>query len=517
MNSELEFFVLPAGRWSKRVGANKAYLIEDNWDDWFEFSTLYLLVVVDGDGVDHEIGGVKIGQVEMRKEQRRPSLPSRFTVLDQAFFSLGQDDSYYESLNRLGSALRDQVLFALRDVAAIEEAWGIALKERVTSISLLRSVSRRSVEGQFRRLGRGGSRLTNYRFTYRAPRPVASAAQPVVLQFAVEPESLPPTNIHVLIGRNGVGKTRLLNLMTRALVVPDVSIRQAGEFVVEDENQPIQPFANVVSVTFSAFDPFEPLSEKKEKSEGIQYAYVGLKRDSDTGQGVGTPKSPEMLAREFVKSVRTCLQGARFSRWRRALGALEADPIFREADVASLAEDEENQDFEKRATALFNRLSSGHKIVLLTITRLVETVEEQSLVLLDEPEAHLHPPLLSAFVRSLSDLLIDRNGVAIVATHSPVVLQEVPRSCVWKLRRAGHEVSAERPEVETFGENVGVLTREVFGLEVTQSGFHRMLKDAVDEDQTFEGVKERFRGQLGAEAQAITRALVVARTDETAS
>jgi predicted ATP-dependent endonuclease of OLD family len=51
--------------------------------------------------------------------------------------------------------------------------------------------------------------------------------------------------------------------------------------------------------------------------------------------------------------------------------------------------------------------------VLLTITRLVETVEERTLVLLDEPEAHLHPPLLSAFVRSLSDLLINRNGVAI--------------------------------------------------------------------------------------------------------
>ena len=32
------------------------------------------------------------------------------------------------------------------------------------------------------------------------------------------PESQPPTNIHVLIGRNGVGKTHLLNHMTRALV-----------------------------------------------------------------------------------------------------------------------------------------------------------------------------------------------------------------------------------------------------------------------------------------------------------
>src|SRR5207247_1873289 len=150
--------------------------------------------------------------------------------------------------------------------------------------------------------------------------------------------------------------------------------------------------------------------------------------------------------------------------------------------------DREEDDLTVRAQGLFRRLSSGHKIVLLTITKLVETVEERSLVLLDEPEAHLHPPLLSAFIRTLSDLLIDRNGVASVATHSPVVLQEVPRSCVWKVRRTGEVVVAERPEIETFGENVGVLTRDVFGLEVTQSGFHKLISDAVGEEHSYDAV-----------------------------
>ena len=76
----------------------------------------------------------------------------------------------------------------------------------------------------------------------------------------------------------------------------------------------------------------------------------------------------------------------------------------------------------------------------------------RTLVLLDEPEAHLHPPLLSAFTRALSDLLIYRNGVAIIATHSPVVLQEVPKSCVWKLRRSGFEVSVEFDQRATDGD-----------------------------------------------------------------
>jgi hypothetical protein len=510
MNGDLEFQVLPAGTRAPHDAKNKGFLLTDNWDDWFEFSTLYSLVVSDAAGVKHDIGGVKIGQVSMSEGQRRPDLPARFIALDESFFSLGQDDSYYEVLSELGTVHRDSILSALRDVAASESTWEAALKERVTRVSLLRSVTPRSVEGQFRRLAKGGARLSSYRFTYRAPRRVGSGSPPVSLSFNVIPESSPPTNIHVLIGRNGVGKTHLLNLMTRALVEKDASPRQVGAFEAEDPSGKATPFANVVSVTFSAFDPFEPLPEQKDKSAEVRYSYVGLKRDSNTGQGVGTPKSPDMLAREFVKSVLSCLQGARSARWKRALQALEADPIFQEADVSSLAEDDDKEDFEKRASGLFGRLSSGHKIVLLTITRLVETVEEQSLVLLDEPEAHLHPPLLSAFVRSLSDLLINRNGVAVIATHSPVVLQEVPKSCVWKLRRTGNEVSAERPEIETFGENVGVLTREIFGLEVTQSGFHKMLSDAVKQEATFEDALERFDRQFGAEALAITRALVAA-------
>ena len=157
---------------------------------------------------------------------------------------------------------------------------------------------------------------------------------------------------------------------------------------------------------------------------------------------------------------------------------------------------------------MFRNLSSGHKIVLLSISRLVEYVEERTLVLLDEPEAHLHPPLLAAFVRALSDLLFNRNGVAIIATHSPVVLQEVPKTCVWKLRRHGFNAKSERPEIETFGENVGVLTREVFGLEVTQSGFHKMVSEAVQQNPLFEEVLEKFNNQLGAEAQLIIRALI---------
>jgi predicted ATP-dependent endonuclease of OLD family len=161
-------------------------------------------------------------------------------------------------------------------------------------------------------------------------------------------------------------------------------------------------------------------------------------------------------------------------------------------------------------------MSSGHSIVLLTITKLIETVEEKTLVLMDEPESHLHPPLLSAFTRALSDLLHNRNGVAIIATHSPVVVQEVPSSCVWKLTRLRTKGRADRPERETFGENVGVLTRDIFGLEVSKSGFHAMLQEAVDAKRTFESIMVEYDNQLGFEAQGILRSMLAARDSKNA-
>jgi predicted ATP-dependent endonuclease of OLD family len=192
---------------------------------------------------------------------------------------------------------------------------------------------------------------------------------------------------------------------------------------------------------------------------------------------------------------------------------LETDHLFTEADVTSLWNLREDKDiFNGEAFNVFNNLSSGHKIVLLTITRLVEKVEEKTLVLMDEPESHLHPPLLASFIRALSLLMIDRNGMAIIATHSPVVLQEIPRRCVLVLERSGNEIKADRPPSETFGENVGVLTRDVFGLEVIESGFHVMLKEAVNKSKTLEEAEGEFRGELGGEAKALMRALFLTKT-----
>jgi len=111
------FFNVITGR-PPRDARSQAYLVNDNWDDWFKFATLYVLIYVDTNGEHHSIGGVKIGQFDMAPAQRRAALDDTFDSLDDRFFSLGQDDSYYEALNSRGPRIRDRILSGLRDVAA---------------------------------------------------------------------------------------------------------------------------------------------------------------------------------------------------------------------------------------------------------------------------------------------------------------------------------------------------------------------------------------------------------------
>jgi hypothetical protein len=130
------FKVLPLRPRMPARAVSQAYLVTDSWDDWFKYSTLYSLVIFDEDGERRAIGGVKIGQFAMAENERRPQIPDDFDALDERFFSLGQDDSYYHDLNRLGGEIRDQVLRGLRDVALDNDLFERALAEDVTGTSL---------------------------------------------------------------------------------------------------------------------------------------------------------------------------------------------------------------------------------------------------------------------------------------------------------------------------------------------------------------------------------------------
>ena len=289
-----------------------------------------------------------------------------------------------------------------------------------------------TIEQQFRRILRGEAPLTDYDFFYgKAANDYYSG---INVEFKVEPNAKPSSNIHILIGRNGVGKTTLLNNMVDALLSNRGEVEETGYFATNSiwgaSELPNNYFAGVVSVSFSAFDPFTPPDDQPDAAAGMRYYYVGLKKrvpENDLNQWVLKDKID--LCRDFTDSLKLCLSlTSKSDRWLKAVRKLESDSNFSEMDLCQLVNvyandfSDAKKQFSEKASALFERMSSGHAIVLLSVTKLVETVEEKTLILLDEPESHLHPPLLSAFTRALSDLLVNRNGVAIIATHSPVVL-----------------------------------------------------------------------------------------------
>jgi predicted ATPase len=501
------FFTVKPYRSSPPARArSQAFLRQDSWND-YSYYTLFYLAYVDDEGLVHDIGGVKIAYFGQGTswEAKQPVDNAEFDVLEDGFFSLGQDDNYYDRLNQLGHEVREKILNGLRDIANDEALYERAITEEVTKVSLLRGVSQTSVTGQFRRMTRGGARLSEYKFNFTPP--VESETAPTSISFHVLPESAPPTNIHVLIGRNGVGKTHLLNNMVKTLVKPEEGPAY-GAFTAEDIPETERIFANLISVSFSAFDKSEPLKENIDRTVGIHYSYIGLRKPRGERGEIFPPKSINDLKEEFVASMEMCRKGSKSDLWKMAIELLETDPNFKEAEIPVIMNIADDGAFKLKSSELYDNLSSGHKIVLLTITRLVETMEEKSLVLMDEPETHLHPPLLSAFVRALSQLLIEKNGVAIIVTHSPVVLQEVPKSCVYNIRRNANGLIPERFDAETFGENVGLLTREVFGLEVAESGFHKTLINAIDAGRSYDEMLLLYKGQLGMEARSIIRAHV---------
>nr|WP_325259412.1 AAA family ATPase [uncultured Oscillibacter sp.] len=500
----MKFAVYDKGSYPTQ-GKELFYFYRDNWDD-YSYKTSFVAYYYDSKGMLIEIGPVKIGYVGMERGAVYDTIPKKFAALPETFFSLGQSDEYYEHLKKLGHSVREHILVALNDIAYDLDRFEKVANENVVRISLLRDVSKVSVKYQFNRIAHGGVRLTNWKFKYSSPLPeTEDIFSSIDLTFSVNPNLNPPSNIHVLIGRNGTGKTRLLQNMIRSIRFDTAEFgtfgySHPGGYAGRDQ------FANILCVAFSPFDDFSCTLEGESE---IPYTYIGLDKTSSN--------LIEAIKDQFWDSFMRCMSNSsKKQRWINTVQILKSDPAFEKSRIdffTQVFEEGFKLESTKKTAELqirntFSELSSGHKVTLLIITSCVDKLVERSIVFMDEPENHLHPPLLSAFVRAFSYLLTERNGVAVISTHSPVILQEVPHNCVWALRRQEHNLIAERLPIETFGSNIGLLTSQVFGLEVTESGFHKLISDAVEKYGDYDQIVKAFQESLGEEAKGILRTLL---------
>ncbi|MET8128253.1 serine/threonine protein kinase [Streptomyces sp. NPDC005231] len=144
----MQFTVLPFRTRPDSPHPGETFLVRDNWDD-YRFKTTFHLLYADEGGEVQELGSVKIGRFGM-SAPATTSVPEDFETLDDAFFSLGQDDAYYEGLRELGAGVQQTVLRALNDVAFDLDLFSRARNESVMGTSLLRAVPVATVIHRFR-------------------------------------------------------------------------------------------------------------------------------------------------------------------------------------------------------------------------------------------------------------------------------------------------------------------------------------------------------------------------------
>lgn len=108
-------------------------------------------------------------------------------------------------------------------------------------------------------------------------------------------------------------------------------------------------------------------------------------------------------------------------------------------------------------------LSSGQIAFMSCMFSLISIIESNSLVIIEEPENYLHPSLLTHFINSITNILRDANSVAIISTHSALVLREIPSTQVTILNRNGNVTKFKKPNIETFGADTHQIMIDIFG------------------------------------------------------
>jgi predicted ATPase len=521
----MEFIVQEQNQKTTPVLDKKPYVVltRDNWDDYGYKTTFSATLYLSDESF--ELGGVKIlhadqvsGYTEMPE--------GTFRFLGQKYCSLGTGIDYYEKLFKCGPKVFRTYLQALKDAAYNKVKRARFEEQEGYQVSLLRIAgAERMIRDAANLLGKppnATSAKTRSRgFALPFKTQVAQDATPFLIEFDFRRKGSLPNRINVVIGYNGTGKTQLLSNLAIAASnygydsKEDQLEESAGRFV------DVQPFQKVVVVSYSAFDTFvipgQSTAERKrlrEDGDIFGYAYCGLRKSLKNETRKGTQyrlRTPDEIQKEFITAFERVHDADRSDALVRIIRPLLMDASFQRIGLSSTFASSSTRELRK----LFRSLSSGHKIVLKILVDMAAHMDgtKPTLVLLDEPETHLHPPLLAAMLQSVRACLDEFNGYAIVATHSPVVLQETPSRYVHVLKRMGFETSAVPVSIETFGENVGVITQDVFNLDDGSTDWHDTLR-RLAKKHTLEEIEARLGRRLGFAARSYVLSLMQDAEDE---
>ncbi len=362
--------------------------------------------------------------------------------------------------------------------------------------------------------------------------------EPISLLFSNE-RKISRSNINLLIGNNGVGKTTILEELVN-------NITGIKKF---DEPWPF--FNKLIVVAFSPFENFytknsllEKIDEKmnytKNDKEKIrkrrilmntrEYSYIGFKNE-DNIFDLNYPKVNRL------KSILKILAYDKENGWwitkKRMVSLLETLSLsidfneirfytknkdfisvkFKKEDnqIITLNEvlpfEEKDIDLKKGVDFLSNdvplTLSSGQMIYSFIIPAVVAEIEEESLIILDEPELYLHPTLEIGLINMLKYLLNDTKSYAVIATHSAIMAREIDKNAISILRKDEGISKYSPPTFETYGESLDRIIAKVFDENKKEKPYEIDLDNFFEEnknDKSKEEILKEISKYIGDDA-----------------
>lgn len=438
------------------------FLVQNSgWND-YGFVTGYSLNLRNGDRTIM-IGYVKIGVTD--HDDTADVLPNEFTQLDTQFCSLGQTIGYYEKLSEESGHYFNSILYALKDCAFFSEIADNFEQSNLFRQSLTRTDEAERLYRQAKPVMKGVNLNYLYRFNYHF-RPKYST-EGIDIDFDFNSTAPLPNRIYAIIGKNGTGKTQLITTLPLQI--------SKGETNYFTPQVPI--FSKVIAVSYSTFDSFE----LPKKTSEFNYVYCGLRDEK------GDLRNERGHILKFHRTWKRIQELKRLKTWRKILANFLDSPVL-DLFIKVNPHDQEFYFDQKGFKSAQTYLSSGQSIILYIISEIVANIRLDSLLLFDEPETHLHPNAVTQLMNAIADLVHEFESYCIIATHSPLIIQDLFSKNVFILERDESTATIRRIGRESFGENLSTLTEEVFGNRSIPKHYKQVIDELVIKHKDYDKV-----------------------------
>lgn len=470
-------------------------VFNSDWND-YEYNTWFSLFYFASADDKKIIGELKLMCSDHNNTY--DALPKEFDEpLDSSFCSLGITTDYYINLRKVlkDATLINEVQLYLCDCTFDPTIYDQHRDDIVFQKSLMRDLSANDAfnEGQALAMGIEPDELYSFNYVFH---PEYNTSLYANWNVRISYTPLRFMRTIGIIGNNGVGKTQILSKY-----VGDLLRKNAKNF------KKLPHFKSVLVINSTPFDSYP--AEPQVVGE-IYYKKCCLEQDKiDTVQEL--TQNLNCISHRPTVDKHTML-----SLWKE-LVVDYVDESFVMKVTRSVKDENGNDRLEILFTELQKNviiLSSGQLHILSLVTYICANIHYRSLLVIDEPEVHLHPHITMEFMAMLSGLLSIFKSYAIIATHTPLVVREMAGKNVFLMQKMQDGIPQIAPVgFETLGEDVGTLYRNLFGYDENSSYFKKMVDKLCDKGNSYDEIVRYLQQgmNLNINARLIIRDTIEAR------